>query len=193
MFRYHVPHEVTSETGPTNQLHTTPARRAAMRILMAGQVPRRVPARNRETRISVPSPPRFEGSGVAGGPRGHAHSAGAIHQDHRQHIGVRHRSGVDHPRRGRLQHHRLRPRPPAGAIWVSNVPGRNSIAVAELTMGLILAVDRTHTGQRDGYPPEAVAKEGIRQISRVVGKDPGHCGKWVGSASRWPDAPTDSA
>ena len=28
------------------------------------------------------------------------------------------------------------------AIWVSNVPGRNSIAVAELTVGLILAVDR---------------------------------------------------
>ena len=28
------------------------------------------------------------------------------------------------------------------AIWVSNVPGRNSIAVAELTMGLILALDR---------------------------------------------------
>ncbi len=28
------------------------------------------------------------------------------------------------------------------AIWVSNVPGRNSIAVAELTIGLILALDR---------------------------------------------------
>lgn len=28
------------------------------------------------------------------------------------------------------------------AIWVSNVPGRNSIAVAELTMGLILSLDR---------------------------------------------------
>ena len=28
------------------------------------------------------------------------------------------------------------------AIWVSNVPGRNSIAVAELTMGLMLALDR---------------------------------------------------
>lgn len=28
------------------------------------------------------------------------------------------------------------------AIWVSNVPGRNSLAVAELTMGLMLALDR---------------------------------------------------
>ena len=28
------------------------------------------------------------------------------------------------------------------AVWVSNVPGRNSIAVAELTMGLIISLDR---------------------------------------------------
>ena len=55
---------------------------------------------------------------------------------------ARRRAAVaDRPRRRRLQHDRRRRRLQRG-IYVSNCPGKNAIAVAELAFGLILSLDR---------------------------------------------------
>ena len=59
-------------------------------------------------------------------------------------------------------------------VFVANVPGRNSIAVAELTMGLLLAIDRRI--------PDSVAdlrggrwdKKSLQQGRRAVRVDAGH-------------------
>lgn len=59
------------------------------------------------------------------------------------------------------------------AIWVSNVPGRNSIAVAELTMGLILAVDRR-------IPDNVIAIRRKQWRKKEFAKSRGLLGKTLG-------------
>ena len=59
------------------------------------------------------------------------------------------------------------------AIWVSNVPGRNSIAVAELTMGLILALDRR-------IPDNVIAIRQKRWMKKEFSQAQGLYGKTLG-------------
>lgn len=60
-----------------------------------------------------------------------------------------------------------------GAVFVSNVPGRNATAVAELTMGLLLAIDRR-------IPDNVVALREGRWDKATYGKADGLLGSMMG-------------
>ncbi len=62
------------------------------------------------------------------------------------------------------------------AIWVSNVPGRNSIAVAELTMGLILALDRRIPDNVIAIRRQEWRKKEFSQARGLLGKTLGIVG-----------------
>ena len=75
----------------------------------------------------------------------------------------------------------------AQGVFVSNVPGRNAAAVAELTMGLLLAVDRRI--------PDNVAdlRAGVWNKARYSKAAESSTRRWASSASgrsgwRWPSA-----
>ena len=53
-------------------------------------------------------------------------------------------------------------------IYVANCPGKNSIAVAELAFGLILALDRRIVGQRRGPAARRLEQEGVQQGARAL-------------------------
>ena len=59
-------------------------------------------------------------------------------------------------------------------IYVSNCPGKNAIAVAELTFALILALDRRIAGQRHRSARGQVEQEGILQGEGAVRTDARH-------------------
>ncbi len=61
-------------------------------------------------------------------------------------------------------------------IWVSNVPGRNSIAVAELTMGLILALDRRIPDNVIAIRRQQWRKKDFSQARGLLGKTLGIVG-----------------
>ena len=56
-------------------------------------------------------------------------------------------------------------------IYVSNCPGKNAVAVAELTMGLILALDRRHARQRRRAARRHLEQEGILEGEGPDGPD----------------------
>ena len=72
----------------------------------------------------------------------------------------------------RHQHHRTTAAAARGVL-VANVPGRNSAAVAELTMGLLLAVDRR-------IPDNVVDLRAGRWNKKAYGKAAGLLGKTMG-------------
>ena len=59
----------------------------------------------------------------------------------------------------------------ARGIYVSNCPGRNAVAVAELTLGLILALDRRIPDNVAGAARRHVGQEDVLEGGRAQGQD----------------------
>ena len=83
-----------------------------------------------------------------------------LHAGHGRDDGWR-RLGAHRAGRGRLQHDRRRRRASARGIYVSNCPGKNAVAVAELAFGLILSLDRRMPDDVADAARRAVEQEGI--------------------------------
>ena len=60
----------------------------------------------------------------------------------------------------------------ARGVFVSNCPGKNSIAVAELVFALLLAIDRRIPGKRRRPARPQVEQEGILQSRRCLSARP---------------------
>ena len=88
------------------------------------------------------------------------------------------RLSLDRPGRRRLQHDRRRGPPRARGIYVSNCPGKNAIAVAELAFGLILALDRRMPDNVAELRAGTLEQEGVLEGARAL-RD----GRWGCSAS----------
>ena len=51
-------------------------------------------------------------------------------------------------------------------IYVANCPGKNTLAVAELAIGMMVAADRRIVNATTAHPQRIVAEKGIRQFPR---------------------------
>ena len=72
----------------------------------------------------------------------------------------------------------------ARGVFVSNCPGKNSIAVAELVFALLLAIDRRIPGERRRLARPQVEQEGILQGRRHLRQDPRGRSAPAGSGAR---------
>ena len=113
-----------------------------MQLLFADPLPARRSPSSRRAGTPAWSSPRSAGSDLAGPDRRVRRPGGAQHQGRRRRVRGRRPAGAGDPRRGGHEHHRHRRRRRPRRAGRPTCPGRNAAAVAELTMGLLLAIDR---------------------------------------------------
>ena len=78
-------------------------------------------------------------------------------------------------------------------IYVSNCPGKNAVAVAELTLGLILSLDRRIPDNVAELRAGTLEQEGVREGRAACTAGRSACSATATSAGRWRSGRTRSA